>query len=110
MLLFHESPEMYRGLGPEEIQSIIEKYVAWTRRLEGEGRYVEGAKLHGHGRVIRKPGGTVAVTDGPYIEGKELLGGYMIILAASYDEALALAEDGPAVKNGAVEVRQIEFE
>jgi hypothetical protein len=110
MLLFHESPDMYRDLGPEEIQAIIEKYTAWRRRLEAAGRFVEGRKLHGHGRVVRSTGGTISVTDGPYVEGKELFGGYMIVLARSYDEAVGIAKDGPAALNGAVEVRQIELE
>ncbi len=110
ILLFHESPEMYRGLSPEEIQGIIEKYTSWRDRLERDGRYIEGRKLNGDGRVVRKADGGIAVTDGPYIEGKELLGGFMIIHATSYEEAIALAQEGPAVMNGAVEIRHFDLE
>src|SRR6187549_3389714 len=59
ILLFHESPEMYRGLSPEEIQGIIEKYTSWRDRLERDGRYIEGRKLNGDGRVVRKADGGI---------------------------------------------------
>jgi hypothetical protein len=110
MLLFHESPQMFVDLSPREIQAIIEKYTAWRHRLEGGGRFVEGRKLSGGGRVVRSAGGEVSVTDGPFVEGKEILGGYMIVSAASLEEAVAIAQDGPAVLAGAVEVRQIDLE
>ncbi len=111
MLLLHESPTDFDGLSPEEIQQIIQKYSDWRRRLEQEGRFVSGQKLRRGGRVLRRDaaGGT-SVTDGPYGEAKEVLGGAFVIQADSYEQAAELAQGGPHLGRGAVEVREIEFE
>jgi len=56
MLLFHESPDLFTGLSPEEIQAIIQKFTEWRRKLEQERRFVVGQKLRGDGRVLRRKG------------------------------------------------------
>jgi hypothetical protein len=57
---------------------------------------------------MRAPGGKLRTTDGPYSESKEVLGGFYIIEAANYDEAVERARDHPTLEyGGTVEVRQI---
>ena len=91
------------------MQAIIEKYSAWAGKLASQGRLAGGNKLQdGSGRAVRRANGKVAVTDGPYTEAKEIVGGYFIVEADSYEQAVELASDCPHVENGVVEVREIE--
>lgn len=110
MLILHESPTDFEGLSPEEIQQIIQKYTDWRRRLESEGRFVSGRKLRSGGRVLERRGSGVAITDGPYGEAKEVLGGYFVVRADDYDHAVELVLAGPHLERGAVEIREIERE
>ncbi|MFZ5892551.1 MAG: YciI family protein [Myxococcota bacterium] len=110
MLLFHESEDMFRDLSPSEIQEIIAKYTVWRRRLEADGRFVEGRKLGAKGKIVRGSSGAIEVTDGPYVEGKEVLGGYFIVRASSFADAVSIAQASPAACNGAVEVREFDLE
>ena len=60
------------------------------------------------GKVLRRNGKGVVVTDGPYAEAKEILGGFIIVEAANYEEAVRLCQDSPHFEYGSIEVRQIE--
>lgn len=108
LLLLHLPKDADVGLSPEEIQAIIQKYRDWRARLEGEGQFVAGQKLRDDGRVLRRRGSQVSVTDGPYGEAKEVLAGYFLIEADSYDQAVELAKTGPHLQRGTVEIREIE--
>ena len=110
MLILHEIPsEEYRNLSPEEIQGIIEKYRAWAGRLAAAGRLVGGAKLTDEGgKWMTMQKDRVSVVDGPYSEAKEVVGGYFMIRAEDYGEALDLARDCPHLAHGRIEVRQVD--
>ena len=109
MLLLHEDPAAFADVTPAEMQAIIEKYKAWAIKLATAGRLAGSSKLQdGTGRSIRKSGGRVVVTDGPYTEAKEVIGGYFMINAENYDEALELAGECPHVEYGVVEIREVE--
>ena len=87
------------------MQKAIEKYMAWARKPFNVG----GQRLtEDTGRVMRAaPGQTPRVTDGPYSETKEVLGGFFLIEAANYDEAVALSMDHPHLEyGGTIEVRE----
>ena len=100
---------MSPAMSAEEMQQVIAKYRAWTETLREQGKLVAGEKLRsGEGRTLRKRGNELAVTDGPFAESKEVLGGFWLIEAASYDEAVALLRDSPHLAFGSFEVRQIE--
>jgi hypothetical protein len=58
--------------------------------------------------VVRRADGELMVTDGPYVESKEFLGGFWIIEASSYDEMVKLVSDSPHLATGSLELRQIE--
>ena len=97
-------------ISPEMIQAIIEKYNAWTEKLQASGRLAGINKLRDErGRTITGYGDKQVVTDGPYAETKEVIGGYWIVNAESYDEAVELSRDCPQLEfGGMIEVREIE--
>jgi hypothetical protein len=95
-------------MSPEEMQRIIARYRNWTESVRAAGRLVDAAGLRaGEGRVVRERGGKLLVTDGPYAEAKEIVGGYWLIEAASYDDVVKLTHDHPTLANGALEIRQL---
>ena len=110
LLLLHEFPRDMSGVSPEDIQAVIAEYSAWSERLAKAGKFQGGQKLTDEGgRSITTNGGGLSVTDGPYNETKEVIGGYFMIEAADYDEAVALCEDSPHLKfGGRIEVRQVD--
>lgn len=109
MLLARDVPQDFAGLSPQEMQKIIEKYVAWGERLAASGKKLDSNKLRdGEGRVLQRENGKLAVTDGPFSETKEVIGGYWIIEAGSYDEMQELVADCPHLEHGRLEIRQIE--
>ena len=84
MLIARDVPQDFADVSPEDMQRIIEKYVAWGNKLEEAGKKRAGNKLRdGEGRVLRGNGGKLAVTDGPFSETKEVIGGYWLIEAAA---------------------------
>lgn len=101
---------MAPGMSAEDMQQMIAKYRAWTESLRDKGKLIEGEKLRGgEGKTLRRRGTEIAVTDGPFAESKEILGGFWVIDATSYDEAVALLRDSPHLAlGGSLEVRQIE--
>ena len=93
------------AMSPEEMQSVLDRYQAWVQSMKP----LVGQKLvDGEGRVLRKPGKTMEITDGPYAEAKEIMGGFTMIEAASYDEAVRLCENSPHFAFGSIEIRQVE--
>lgn len=95
-------------MNPEEIQRIMEKYFAWTDGLRGVGKLYDSNKLcDGKGRVMRRSNGQLRVTDGPYAESNEVLGGYWMLEASDYAEAQRLLDDHPHLEFGTLEVREI---
>jgi hypothetical protein len=103
MLLLYDDPSGWEKLSPEEMQKAIEKYMAWTKKSIDSKRLAVDP-----GKVIRAQSGKPRVTDGPYSETKEVLGGYYTIEAANYDEAVQKALTHPHVEYGlTVEIRQV---
>jgi hypothetical protein len=105
ILFLHEDPAAFADVSPAEMQAIIQKYIAWNETLARKGQLAGGHKLEdGTGRVIRAG----VVSDGPYTEAKEVIGGIYLIEASGYDEAVAIARTCPHCEFGTVEVRLIE--
>ncbi len=111
MLLLHDNPNAFANVSPDAMQKVVEKYIAWGKKLREAGVMRAGDKLTDEpGRVMRRKDGQVHVTDGPYSESKELLGGYYMIEADSYDKAVELARDCPQLEyGGTIEVRQVDM-
>lgn len=110
ILFLHDNTAAFTDVSPEQMQKIIEKYVAWGKRLRERGVMRGGEKLTDEpGKVMRANEGQVRVTDGPYSETKEILGGFYVIEADGYDRAVEHARDCPHFEyGGTIEVRQID--
>jgi hypothetical protein len=109
ILFLHETADGIRPDAPDEYMAMFKAYAGWADRMRAEGRYKGGEKLTDEpGKVMRPKAGRVAVTDGPYAESKELVGGFFVIAAKDYDEACTVAETCPHLGyGGRIEVRQI---
>lgn len=112
MLLYDDAENLQRWerMTPEEMQAVIERYDAWAGGLAAEGKLAGGEKLRdGQGRVVRGAGASRRTTDGPFAETREVVGGYFLLDAADYDEAVRLAGGCPHLEyGGTVEIREIE--
>lgn len=108
LLLFRNTgPEIYRHLSPQERQDLISRWNAWFEGLLAEGKAVEGQPLEMETRTVSGPGGA-RVTDGPFAEAKEAIGGYVKLLVGDLEEATAIARRHPALAHGMViEVREM---
>ena len=103
MLIFQNGAHAERS--PEEIQATMGKWMAWIGKLSEAGKYVAGEPLLPGGKVLTA---VDTVTDGPYAEGKEVIGGYFIVHAENYDDAVAMCSDYPDFGyGGKVHVRQV---
>jgi hypothetical protein len=99
--------QAYANKSPQEMQQVVQKYMAWTAGLRDAGRMLHSERLKADGRVVRGAAGKMTVTDGPFAESKEVIGGFWLLEATSYDEVLAFLKDHPHLEAGSLEVRQI---
>lgn len=92
---------------PERAQQSMQAMLAWFRELEAKGHLKNpGQPLAPAGRVVRGP--KPVVTDGPYVEAKDMVLGFTIIEARDFDQAVELASRCPMVTGGAVvEIRPV---
>ena len=93
-------------LSPDQMQEMMKPWQDWMGGLAAQNKLANsGNRLHPHGKVV-KPGHLV--TDGPYVELKESIGGYISIYAENLEEAVELSKGCPILHhNGNVEVRQV---
>lgn len=104
MFLFRGGDVSHLSAGEQESQ--MGKWLAWVDKLSKQGKYAGGEPLLPGGKTIS--GAKKTVTDGPFAEAKEVIGGYFIVTAKSYDEAVEMAKDSPDFElGGSVEVRHV---
>lgn len=104
MLILFEAVDIYTEFSPEEMQNEIMAHGKWIEEL-GE-RYLVGDPLEHPAKAVR--GSEKIVTDGPYIESKELVSGYYMIHAKDLEEATEIAKGCPILRyGGSIEVRQV---
>lgn len=106
LLLFRNTgAENYRHLSPDQRQEVVQRWNAWFEGLVAQGKAVEGQPLEDATRIVAGPGGS-RVTDGPFPESKEAIGGYVKLMVRDLDEATAIARLHPGLEYGLiVEVR-----
>jgi len=105
MLLFRGT-ELRKSLSPEELQKVSEDWMAWFKHLTEQGKAVAGNPLEREGKIVS--GKDRIVSDGPFAESKEAIGGYFLLDVATMDEALAIARECPGLPYGIrVEVRPV---
>ena len=106
MLLFR-GPHWDKDLSTDELQQTMDKVMAWFERLDQRGKVKGAQPLSSQGRTISGTNGRFVV-DGPFTETKEAVGGYLVLQADSFEEAVEVARANPALRYGvSVEVRPI---
>ena len=97
-----------RDLPPEKIQGTIDRFYDWLGGLVEEGKMKTGQRLGTAGKTVSRKG---AMTDGPFGEAKEAIGGYWFIVAGSLEEAAQIAAGNPCLECGLFfEIRPIDPE
>ena len=109
MLLIHDSEKSWGSLSDDEQKRIMAGYRRFTEEIRASGHYCAGSQLAPTSMAtsVRVRNGKRLVTDGPFAETREHLGGYFLIEANDLDEALAVAGRIPGARKGTVEVRPV---
>ncbi|MDN5289219.1 MAG: hypothetical protein JWR38_5493 [Mucilaginibacter sp.] len=106
LFLFRNTEAGSTHSSPEEMQAITQKWIDWISGIAAQNKLTDrGNRLAHEGKVVRPNN---IITDGPYTEIKELIGGYTIVKAESLEEAAEIAKGCPGLLSGGnVEVREI---
>lgn len=107
MLFFRGRPWYTAGYSDDELRGIMEEVNVWFAKLSSEGKLLGGRPLFDRAVTVSNES-TRSVTDGPYPEAKEAIGGYVSVNAGSFEEAVEIARENPMTKYGLItEVREI---
>lgn len=107
MYLLRTSGESSQPRSPEQMEQVMKKYMAWKARLE------QGGHLHDFGEPLAREGKVLSdygkvVSDGPFVEAKDFVQGYMFVNARDLAEAVVLAKESPMVEGGGtLEIRPV---
>jgi hypothetical protein len=109
LLLCYDDEAAWAAAGPPALGEAQAQAAALARRLADEGRYLSASPLHPSATAtcVRVRDGRRVITDGPFAETHEVLGGYYLILAEDRAAALRVAAQHPGTRVGAVEVRPL---
>jgi hypothetical protein len=109
MLLIYDQEKILQGLPEEERNAFMGDYFAYTNELKEAGAYVAGDALQpiGTATTVRVRDGEQLLTDGPFAETKEQLGGYYLVEVESIDDAIKWAAKIPSSRYGSIEVRPV---
>ena len=109
LCLVYMTPNAFDGYSAEQSQELIDRAMDYDVELRGRGHFVTADALEPvtAARTVRVRGGKASITDGPFAETREVLGGFILIEAASMGEAVAIAVKAPMAGVGAIEVRPI---
>jgi hypothetical protein len=107
--LIYGDEQSFQGMGDEDRNQVMADYMAFTESIGKSGNLVAGDALQPTttATTVRVRNGETLVTDGPFAETKEQLGGYYVIDAKDADEALAIAARIPGAQHGSIEVRPV---
>jgi hypothetical protein len=105
LLLFRGGLDFSKAT-PEEQQENMMKWKTWAEQLAKDGKYGGGSRLTSDGTVIK--GSKKQISDGPFTESKEIIGGYISITASDKEEAVEMAKGCPIFHyDGIVEIREV---
>lgn len=109
MLLCYDDEKAWSDAGPAALQAAMQEAVALTHEIDANGQYLDCSPLEWSNTAVsvRVRDGKQVVTDGPFAETREVLGGYYIIDVENLDDAIHIAERHPGARFGAVEIRPI---
>jgi len=102
LYVFRGTDKNYENQSPEEMQAHFQRWTEWMEKVQAVGHALNDQT----GKLVSE-GGKV-VTDGPYSEGKELVGGYVVLSANDFDHAVELSKDCPIFEfNYTTEIREV---
>lgn len=105
MFIFKNNPNAPSAT-PEQMQANMQLWFGWIDKLKAKNVYVAGEALTATAKKVKGP--KAIITDGPFAESKEVVGGFFIVKANSIEEATEMAKDCPDLPlNGEVEVREV---
>jgi hypothetical protein len=109
LLLAYDDESAWQAAGPVALHAARTEAAALCRELDEAGQFLSASPLHPSATAtcVKVRDGQRTITDGPFIETHEILGGYYLILAESRDDALRVAARHPGTRLGAVEVRPL---
>ena len=109
MLLVHHDQESFMKRSESERQGMIQESVRLAQQLHADGQYLGAAPLHPTSETtcVRVRDGKPIVTDGPFAETREQIGGYFLVDVKNREEAIAIASRIPGARIGTVEVRPV---
>lgn len=109
MLISYDDEQAWERAGPGVYQRAIQEAVALTHELAARGQYLHAAPLHpsATGTVVRVRDGQTHVTDGPYAETHEVIGGFYLIDVPDVETAIEVARRHPGARLGTVEIRRV---
>ena len=109
MCLIYSDPAWREGKSDADMAQVIAYYGTFTESIRESGNFVAGDALQptSTATTVRVRDGETLVTDGPFAETKEQLGGYYLVDAKDADEALAIAARIPGARHGSIEVRPL---
>ena len=108
-MIFHEE-KVLDTMPAKEMQALVDSALEYDDEIRRSGHYIVSNALERArtARTIRVRGGKATVTDGPFAETKEQLGGFFLIEAKDMDEACAVAARFPPARIGIIEVRPVQ--
>jgi hypothetical protein len=108
LFLIHGDSEAEAAMTADERRAIVGRHMAYADMLRGRGSYVHGEALDDvSSAAVVRPGAEPLVTDGPFAETKEAVGGFYVVDCGTRDEALELAAQVPQSPGVAVEVLKV---
>jgi len=110
LVLFHEDPKVLTQMSPNQMQEVVERYMAWFDDLRATGRVKISAKLTDDGgKHLHRAREQIVASDGPFVEAKDVVSGTFILESDSYEAARATLADCPHFDFGWMEIREIDF-
>lgn len=108
LLIYHNESE-WEKVGQPQQAIIYQEYRELIQRLAAAGKYIAGDELKPTttATTVRVRDGRQTITDGPFAETKEQLGGYFLVNASDLDEAIAIAAEIPSARDGSIEIRPV---
>src|SRR6267142_2199204 len=109
LLLIYRSEAVMAKIPPADLNAMYAEYGKFTQEITNSGNYVGGNPLKptATATTVRVRDGKRVVTDGPFAETKEQLGGFYLIEADDLDEAISIARQVPIYREGAIEIRPL---
>ena len=109
MLLCYDDESAWKQAGEEALHDAMDEAVKLTHALNDRGQYLDASPLQpvSKAKSVRVRNGVPTVTDGPFAETSEILGGYYLIDVENLDEAIAIAAQHPGARVGTVEIRPL---